>query len=197
MIQGSDEWLQARVGVVTASNFAKVFTTAGKLSTSREGLINQLVAEKLIGQPTETFKSDAMTRGNELEPQARAMFEMLMGVEVEEVGLIKMKDHEIGCSPDGLFDNGQCGIEIKCPLPATHCAYLRADKLPTTYVQQVQGTMLVLGLDRYFFMSFHPEMKPLIIEVKRDNEMLELAEPLLIETAEIIKSETLRLRKEE
>jgi hypothetical protein len=56
--------------------------------------------------------------------------------------------------------------------------------------------MLVLGLDRYFFMSFHPEMKPLIIEVKRDNEMLELAEPLLIETAEIIKSETLRLRKE-
>jgi hypothetical protein len=27
--------------------------------------------------------------------------------------------------------------------------------------------------------------------------MLELAEPLLIETAEIIKSETLRLRKEE
>jgi hypothetical protein len=122
------------------------------------------------------------------------MFEMLMGVEVHEVGLIKMKDHEIGCSPDGLFDD--TGIEIKCPLPATHCAYLRADKLPTTYVQQVQGTMLVLGLDRYFFMSFHPEMKPLIIEVKRDNEMLELAEPLLIETAEIIKSETLRLRKE-
>jgi hypothetical protein len=47
MIQGSDEWLQARVGVVTASNFSKVFTTAGKLSTSREGLINQLIAEKL------------------------------------------------------------------------------------------------------------------------------------------------------
>jgi hypothetical protein len=45
MIQGSDEWLQARVGVVTASNFSKVFTTAGKLSTSREGLINQLIAE--------------------------------------------------------------------------------------------------------------------------------------------------------
>jgi hypothetical protein len=57
--------------------------------------------------------------------------------------------------------------------------------------------MLVLGLESYFFMSFHPEMKPLIIEVKRDNKLLELAEPLLIETAEIIKSETERLRKEE
>lgn len=195
MIQGSEEWLQARLGVVTASNFSKVFTTTGKLSTSREGLINQLIAENLTNKPTDVFKSDAMARGNELEPQARAMFEVMMGVDIEEVGLIKLRDHEIGCSPDGLFDD--TGIEIKCPLPATHCAYLRSNKLPSTYVQQVQGTMFVLGLERYFFMSFHPEMKPLIIEVKKDEKLLELAEPLLIETAEIVKSETQRLRNEE
>lgn len=195
MIQGTDEWLQARLGVVTASNFSKVFTTTGKLSTSREGLINQLIAENLTNQPTDFFKSDAMARGNELEPQARSMFELMMDVDVQEVGLIKMQDHEIGCSPDGLFDD--TGIEIKCPLPATHCAYLRAEKLPTTYVQQVQGTMFVLGLERYWFMSFHPDMKPLIIEVKRDEKLLKLAEPLLIETAEIVKSETERLRNEQ
>jgi len=198
MIQGSEEWLQARLGVVTASNFSKVFTTAGKLSTSREGLINQLIAENLTQKPTEVYKTDAMARGTELEPQARAMFEIMMGVDVEEVGLIKMKGHDIGCSPDGLFSDGYgaTGLEVKCPLPATHCAYLREDKLPTNYVQQVQGTMLILGLERYFFMSFHPEMKPLIIEVKRDDKLLELAEPLLIETAEIVKSETQRLRIE-
>ena len=192
--QGSDEWLQARCGVVSGSNFSKVFTTAGKLSTSREGLINQLIAENLVGSPTETFKSEAMQRGNELEPQARAMFEMLMDVEVKEVGFAIMEDHRIGCSPDGLF--GDTGLEIKCPMASTHCAYLRANKLPSTYVQQVQGTMLLLGLSSYWFMSFHPDIKPLIIEVQRDDELLALAEPLLIETAEIIKSETERLRKE-
>ena len=48
MIQGSEEWLQARCGVITASNFSKVFTTTGKLSTSRDGLINQLIAENLM-----------------------------------------------------------------------------------------------------------------------------------------------------
>lgn len=197
MIQGSEEWLQARVGVVTASNFSKVFTTAGKLSTSREGLINQLIAEKLTGKPTETFKSAAMERGNELEDTARMIVEMKLSISIEEVGLIKMKDHEIGCSPDGLLDDGKCGVEIKCPLAHTHCAYLRAGKLPSTYIQQVQGSMLVLGIDTYIFASYHPEMKPLIIEVKRDNKLLELAEPLLIETADIIKSETERLRKEE
>lgn len=193
--QGSDEWLQARCGVVSGSNFSKVFTTAGKLSTSREGLINQLIAENLVGSPTETFKSEAMQRGNDLEPQARAMFEMLMDVEVKEVGFAIMEDHRIGCSPDGLF--GDTGLEIKCPMASTHCAYLRANKLPSTYVQQVQGTMLLLGLSSYWFMSFHPDIKPLIIEVQRDDELLTLAEPLLIETAEIIKSETERLRKEE
>jgi len=197
MIQGSEEWLKARCGVVTASNFSKVFTTAGKLSTSREGLINQLIAEKITGKPTETFKSAAMERGNELEDTARMIVEMELGISIDEVGLIKMKDHEIGCSPDGLFDDGKSGVELKCPLAHTHCAYLRAGKLPSTYIQQVQGSMLVLGIDTYIFASYHPEMKPLIIEVKRDNKLLELAEPLLIETADIIKSETERLRKEE
>lgn len=191
--QGSDEWLQARCGIVSASNFSKVFTTTGKLSTSREGLINQLIAENLTGKPTETFKSEAMQRGNDLEPQARAMFEMLMDVEVKEVGFAVADG--IGCSPDGLFND--TGLEIKCPMAGTHCAYLRANKLPSTYIQQVQGTMLLLGLKSYWFMSFHPDIKPLIIEVQRDDELLALAEPLLKETAEIIKSETERLRKEE
>jgi len=196
MIQGSEEWLQARCGVITASNFSKVFTTTGKLSTSRDGLINQLIAENLTGKPTEMFKSEAMQRGNDLESTARMIAELELGVSIEEVGLIKMADYEIGCSPDGLFDNGQCGVEIKCPLAHTHCAYLRAGKLPSAYVQQVQGTMLVLNIQHYFFISYHPDMKPLIIEVQRDDELLALAEPLLIETAEIIKSETERLRKE-
>jgi hypothetical protein len=53
-----------------------------------------------------------------------------------------------------------------------------------------------LNIQHYFFISYHPDMKPLIIEVQRDDELLALAEPLLIETAEIIKSETERLRKE-
>jgi hypothetical protein len=55
--------------------------------------------------------------------------------------------------------------------------------------------MLVLDLSEYWFLSYHPELEPLLIKVKRDDKLLNLAEPLLIETAEIIKSETQRLRK--
>jgi hypothetical protein len=192
-IQGTTDWLIQRIGVVTASNFSKVFTTAGKLSTSRDGLINQLIAENLLQKPTETFKSDAMQRGNDLEPEARALAELMLGVDIEETGLIKMDDYEIGCSVDGLFND--TGIEIKCPNASTHIAYLRKGKLPTTYVHQVQGTMLVLDLSEYWFLSYHPELEPLLIKVKRDDKLLNLAEPLLIETATIIQSETEKLRK--
>jgi len=178
---------------VTASNFSKVFTTAGKLSTSRDGLINQLIAENLLQKPTETFKSDAMQRGNDLEPEARALAELMLGVDIEEYGLIKMDDYEIGCSSDGLWDD--TGIEIKCPNASTHIAYLRKGKLPTIYTQQVQGTMLVLDLSEYWFLSYHPDLEPLLIKVKRDDKLLNLAEPLLIETATIIQSETEKLRK--
>jgi hypothetical protein len=192
-IQGTTDWLIQRIGVVTASNFSKVFTTAGKLSTSRDGLINQLIAENLLQKPTETFKSDAMQRGNDLEPEARALAELMLGVDIEEYGLIKMDDYEIGCSSDGLW--GDTGIEIKCPNASTHISYLRKGKLPTIYTQQVQGTMLVLDLSEYWFLSYHPELEPLLIKVKRDDKLLNLAEPLLIETATIIQSETEKLRK--
>ena len=190
-IQGTIDWLTQRIGVVTASNFSKVFTTAGKVSTSRDGLINQLIAENLLQKPTETFKSEAMQRGNDLEPEARAVAELMLNVDIEEVGLIKMDDYEIGCSVDGLFND--TGIEIKCPNASTHIAYLRKGKLPTIYTQQVQGAMLILDLSEYWFLSYHPDLEPLLIKVKRDDKLLKLAEPLLIETAEIIKSETKRL----
>ena len=189
--QGTTDWLTQRIGVVTASNFSKVFTTAGKVSTSRDGLINQLIAENLLQKPTETFKSEAMQRGNDLEPEARAVAELMLNVDIEEVGLIKMDDYEIGCSVDGLFND--TGIEIKAPNASTHISYLRKGKLPTIYTQQVQGAMLILDLSEYWFLSYHPDLEPLLIKVKRDDKLLKLAEPLLIETAEIIKSETKRL----
>lgn len=181
-IQGSDEWLAQRCGVITASNFSKVFTGAGKASTQADALINTLVAERITGKPTETFKSDAMQRGNDLEPEARDMFELETGLSTELVGLIKMDDYEIGCSPDSLIGYDS-GLEIKCPSASTMIAYKRSGKLPSAYVQQVQGCMLVTGRSNWWFYAYHPDMKAFVLNVKRDDKLLAAAEELLIETA--------------
>ena len=62
-------------------------------------------------------------------------------------------------------------------------AYKRSGKLPAAYVQQVQGSMLVTGRSSWWFYAYHPDMKPFVLHVERDDKLLAAAEELLIETA--------------
>lgn len=186
--QGTQEWLEARLGVPTASNYSKLVTSIGKPSTQAEKYINELIAQKITGKLPDTFKSDAMERGNELEAQARAYYEFMTDNEVSEVGLI-LNDDGAGCSPDGLIgDDG--GIEIKCPLASTHVGYLRAGKLPTAYVQQVQGCMYITGRKWWDFVSFHPEIESMIIRVERDEKFIKLLKEQIDKALNTINLET-------
>ena len=63
--QGSQEWLQSRLGKPTASNFGKLITPTGKPSTSADGYINDLIAQKSTGELPEFYTNAAMERGNE------------------------------------------------------------------------------------------------------------------------------------
>ena len=45
--QGSEEWLAARLGKPSASSFSKLITQTGKPSSSADGYINELIAERL------------------------------------------------------------------------------------------------------------------------------------------------------
>ena len=77
--QGSDEWLSARLGVPSASQFSKIVTGKGGKSTQVEAYINQLVAEELTGETTLVYVNEHMKRGTELEPDARELYEALTG----------------------------------------------------------------------------------------------------------------------
>ena len=194
--QGSPEWHQARCGIISSSNMKSLFTSRGEKTASgvRETYLNQVIAERLMQKPMDTFQSYDMERGTLLEAQARANFEMYLDVTVQEVGFHMHDDHDIGCSPDGLF--ADTGVEIKCPKANTHVRYMRSKKLPSEYIQQVQGTMYVMNLERYYFMSYHPDLKPIIIEVKRDNELIDKAAEILIAAANIVKTETEKLNEQ-
>lgn len=166
--QGSPEWFAARVGIPSASIFDKLITSKGVLSTSRQKLIYKLAGEKIIGEKEEGYTNGAMQRGIELEPEARALFELITGLEVEEVGLCYYDERkDRSCSPDGLVGKDE-GLEIKCPELQTHVEYLIGGKLPTKYIQQVQGSLYITGLDRWHFFSYYPGMRPFHIVVERD-----------------------------
>lgn len=167
--QGSEEWFDARVGKISASNFSKLITSTGKKSTQYTTYQHSLIAEIMMGHKIETHQSEAMKRGTEMEAEARAYYELVTGHDVEEIGLIYKDDtRRVSCSPDGLLSGCPRGLEIKCPLEKTQIKYLLAGKLPSEYVAQVQGSMYVTGLDSWDFLSYHPELPPLLLTVEKD-----------------------------
>jgi exodeoxyribonuclease (lambda-induced) len=186
--QGSTEWMAERAGVATASNFSSIFTSAGKKSTSAKGYMNSLLAEWLTGEKTSIKPSEWMLRGVEMEAEAKLAYEIITGHAVTEVGLCyQNKDRSIGASPDGLIaydemeenKDFEFGLEIKCPMASNHVAYILGKKIPTSYIQQVQGSMFVTGLDRWDFMSYHPDIKPFIITVERDEKLMTAIKPIM------------------
>ena len=157
-------------GIPTASMFKDLITSQGKRSASFGKAVDQIAAERLMGKPAENFSTPWMARGTELEPQARAFYEFERGVEVNEVGLCLLDDGSAGASPDGLMPTA--GIEIKIPAPHTHVSYLRGGKVPSTYFPQVQGCMWICERDHWDFLSFHPDMPPLLVRVERDDAFI-------------------------
>jgi len=176
-IQGSDEWLQSRAGVITASSFTKVMSKGrgSAPSKTRETYMIEKATETLTGNAiTGGFKSDAMQRGNDMEGEAREYYQMLSGGSVDEVGLIYLNElKRIGASVDGLVgDEGL--VEIKCPSLAVHVRYLMDGVMPAAYLKQVQGQMWVTGRKWCDFISYAPDSHKMnfMIRVERDEEFI-------------------------
>jgi putative phage-type endonuclease len=168
-----DQWLENRLGFVTASKFSDVLAK-GQGKTRRSYML-KLAAERITGKPIETYKNDAMERGIELEEQARNEYEFITGNTVELSGFVKIDD-DTGCSPDGLVgDKGL--VEIKCPLVTTHIEYVLAGKLPPTYKAQVMGQLWVTGREWCDFVSYCPDVKSdkyiMIVRVERDESYID------------------------
>jgi putative phage-type endonuclease len=159
VIQGSDEWHQARLGKVTASRVADVIArTKSGWGASRANYMAELIAERLSGVPAPSYTNDAMRWGIENEADARAAYEFFVGSDVQTVGFI---DHPTipmsGASPDGLV--GADGLlELKCPLTATHIDTLLNGTVAAKYVTQMQWQMACTGRSWCDFASFDPRM---------------------------------------
>jgi putative phage-type endonuclease len=167
--QGSEEWFKARCGIPTASNFDKIVDIKGNRSKQREGYLYQLAGERITKKPEETYQSEAMKRGKELEDEARQIYGIIKKVKVEKVGLYLTEGRYVyGASPDGINKKQNRLLEVKCPIMKTHVYYLIKNQLPSDYFQQTQGQLLVSGNNWLDFVSYYPGMKPLIIPVKAD-----------------------------
>ena len=192
--QGSPEWLAARLGKPSASMFSKLITATGKPSSSADGYINQLIAERLRGQSEPFYVTEWMARGTELEPEAREAYEFITGNDVIETGFILDTGFEYGCSPDGLITD-QGGLEIKCPAPQTMVSYLRDNQVGVKkYWQQIQGCMWISQREWWDFFAYHPEMPHVIVRVERDEDFIAKLAEEVTKAVEIILNQVEKLK---
>lgn len=159
LVQGSPEWLAARLGKATASRMADVCAkTKTGWGASRANYLAELIVERLTDQPAERYTNAAMAWGTEKEPDARAAYEYIMDVEVQKVGFV---DHPripmSGASPDGLV--GSDGLlEIKAPNTATHLDTLLSGEIQSKYILQMQWQMACTGRQWCDFVSYDPRL---------------------------------------
>ena len=174
--QGTDEWKELRLGKVTASRLSDVLSKGrgNAPSKTRAAYMLQLAAERLTGEPEDSFSNKYMEWGNECEPQARAMYEFDSGNDVEEVAFVIHSD-DFGVSPDGLVgDDGL--LEIKCPKTTTQIERYLKGEFPAAYKAQVQGQLLATGRKWCDFVSFDPRISGdaqyFCVRVERDENYI-------------------------
>jgi hypothetical protein len=183
--QYSDEWWSLRKGRFTASMAKKLVTPTGRPSTQWKGEVATILAEAMGWQePPPRAESYWMSRGTEMEAEARNWLSLELDEDLDEIGFISLGDH-IGGSPDAIlkldrFTNRggkpdwktTIPIEIKCPKPSTHIAWLLDGGLPSDHIAQVHFHMILAEAPYAYFFSYHPECEPLLVKVERNDYTL-------------------------
>jgi putative phage-type endonuclease len=158
--QGTPEWIQLRVGKVTASRIPAVLAKIQKgESAPRRNYRAEIVSETLTGLPAdERYVTPEMRWGKEQEPRARAAYECQQDVIVDTVGfVIHPTNPRLGCSPDGFVGTDGL-VQFKCVKTSTHFEYILAGVVPEEYVPQMLVEMACTGRAWCDFVSFDPRL---------------------------------------
>jgi len=172
--QGSEEWLAARRLSIGGTGIEKIITSKGMPSKSRGKYLYEKAGQRITGKSKSIFTTYEMQWGHDYEPEARELFSLIDGSEVEQCAMIFSDEkRNWHVSPDGILKGLNKGLEIKCPQLEAHDKYCNDAKLPTKYILQIQTSLALTGFESWFFMSYYPGgVTPFIIEVPRDESLI-------------------------
>jgi predicted phage-related endonuclease len=174
LIQGSDEWHQARLGLLTASEFKLILTPTLKIANNDKlrAHVWEIAAQRITNYVEPTYIGDEMLRGMDDEILARDLYSK-HHAPVDEVGFVTNDKwgFTLGCSPDGLVGEDG-GIECKSRRQKfqiqTIVENYRDGKIPDEFILQVQGEMLVCERQWWDFISYSGGLHMAVIRVHAD-----------------------------
>jgi hypothetical protein len=177
LVQGSDEWLAARRGLITASEMKLILTPTLKIADNDKTRAHmyELLAQRISGYVEPRYVSDDMYRGRDDEIYARMEYVEHIAP-VEDIGFVTNSRHgfTIGYSPDGLI--GEDGaIEIKSRAQKyqvqTILDHVGTPSIPSDYVMQVQTGLLVTERAWCDFISYCGGLPMVVIRVYPDERI--------------------------
>jgi hypothetical protein len=154
VIQGSEDWLALRCGVLTTSRFSDAFSQkeTGSVAKgtkrlvytdSRRRLIEELTAEYLTGDTIDHYETAAMRRGIDMEPEAASVMEARTGMLLEPVGFA-LHDHlQVGTSLDRMIVGERAHVEFKCPWDLKKTVNIWKNGDISEYIEQVKGQLWI------------------------------------------------------
>ena len=173
--QGSDEWLQLRCGLLTASEMKLILTPTLKVANNDKTRAHayELAFQRITNYVEPQYISDAMLRGQEDEVYARLAYSEHYAP-VTETGFITNDKwgFTIGYSPDGLVgDDGL--IECKSRCGKYQVQTIASDAVPDDYVLQLQTALLVTERKWIDFVSYCGGLPVFVKRVEPDEQVQE------------------------
>lgn len=197
LIQGSAEWLEARRGILTASEACNIITPTLKVANNDKTRqhVYEMAAQRISGFVEPTFVGEDMLRGQVEEVLARQAYEDRFGP-VAECGFITNSRHGfvIGCSPDGLVgQKGQLEIKSRRQKYQVRTVVLNhsgSEPIPADYLIQCQFALLVTEREWLDFISYSNGLPMAVFrafpDAKVHSAMLEAVEEFEASVSKVI-----------
>lgn len=164
--QRSIEWHEIKWGKIGGTLSAGLLKPTDTIFID---LISQIGEEF---EPTDSYESIEMQRGNELEPFAIEYLESYTELKFNKPAWLQNEERLLlGISPDGITDDLKIACEVKCFGRKKHWETLINNEIPLENISQCIHYFTVNdNLEKLYFLAFRPEsLKPFIKELNRDS----------------------------
>lgn len=163
LIPNSPEWLAMRKEKIGASD-APVLMGMSPYDTP------YTLWQKKLDLLPQTQMTWPMERGHNLEPLARAQISQQLGVDLAPQVKFHASIPWMMATLDGLSEDRQTLVEIKCPGEVDHQIALSGE-IPEKYYPQIQHQLEVCELEKGYYFSFNGKAG-VMIEFFRDDKYI-------------------------
>lgn len=175
LVQGTEEWREARRGVLTASEMHLIITPKLKVASNdkERSHLYELLAQRMTKYVEPAYVSDDMLRGQSEEIYAKMAYAENYA-NVEDVGFVTNDKwgFTLGYSPDALV--GKTGqIECKSRRQKFQVQTIAEGIVPEEYMIQIQTGLIVTQRKWCDFVSYSGGLPMFTIRVKPDPEFQE------------------------